>query len=367
MFTAKHKTPSTALEHFLMLSNQSPKAGEFMGYMKEYSSAGKMLGTYIDGFLNFLRPDGKFHPTYMLHRGEYKNDKQSKDAGTVTGRTSAKDPAYQTIPKHTVWAKPLRKVYVPPPNHVILKADYSQGELRIAADVANEPTMIQSYTDGIDLHSVTAARLVNMELSEFLAQPKEWQAEKRFGGKAGNFGLLYGMGAEGFQMYALNTYGVELSLEECHEFRDGFFELYPRLLEWHDEQKEYAAKHGYVRSPLGRIRHLPLIKSHFQDVRAKQERQAINSPIQATLSDMAQLSIVLLTKKYPDLWIFGMTHDDIAFYVPENETHKCARRIKHVMENLPLEEYFGWVPKVKFVADVEVGVNNLAELTDLSL
>lgn len=361
MFTPKpdkdgKKRPSCSIDHLEMFSNV-PEAVEFLNVMRQYNSAKKTLSTYIVGFMKHLRSDGKFHPSYILHRGDHDGD----DAGTVTGRTSAKDPAIQTIPKHTIWTKALRSVYVPPPGYVILNADYSQGELRVAACVADEPTMIQSYKDGIDLHSVTAAELNGLSFEDFMKLEAGMQAELRQGGKAGNFGLLYGMMPKGFVDYAYKTFNVKLTEAQAIKFRKAFFKLYSGLQDYHDDTKAFAAMNGHVRSPLGRVRHLPLINTYNNEVRSKQERQAINSPIQSTLSDLTMLAMVELDRKYPDLWIFLMTHDNIAMYVKEDEFDMWAKRVTETMENLPLHK-FGWKPQLPFVADIEIGAQNLADL-----
>jgi len=362
MFTPKpdkdgNPRPACSIKHLEMFQDV-PEAQEFVAILKEHGSAKKTLGTYIDGFLKHLRPDGKFHPTFNLHRGEYEGD--GKESGAVTGRTSAKDPAVQTIPEHTIWAKPLKKVYIAPKGMVILNVDFQQGELRICACVANEPTMIEAYKNDIDLHSVTAARLAGYEFEEFMKLPDEQREHYRYGGKAGNFGLIYAMGWAGFQAYARYTYGLILSDEEAQEFREGFFQLYEGLIDWHNQSKDYAHANGFVRSPLGRIRHLPLINTYDNEVRAKQERQAINSPIQSTLSDMAMLAMVELDRQFPELWMFLMTHDNLAMYVPEHKAVEWAVKVKDVMENLPIKQ-FGWKPQLSFPVDAKVG-HNLGEL-----
>lgn len=375
MYTAKAKDESfkyasTSMEHFEMFEDV-PEAKQFVDLMREYNSATKTLSTYIIGFMSHVRQDGRFHPSYMLHHGDY----GKKDSGTVTGRLSAKDPAFQTIPKHTIWAKPLRKVYIAPPGYVVLNVDFSQGELRVAACVANELNMIEAYRQGIDVHLKTGLHLYNLQhpedqltLGEAIDLKKHGDARikaARQGGKAGNFGLLYGMQAAGFQNYARKTYGVIMQMSESEEFRDGFFEMYPALPGWHEEYANFAHEHGYVRSPLGRIRHLPLINSHEWGTRSKQERQAINSPIQSTLSDLALLAMVEIDRQYPDLWLFGMTHDSISMYVPEDQGLEWAARITQLMENLPLAK-FNWHPQLSFPADAELGPN-LADVEELDL
>jgi len=222
---------------------------------------------------------------------------------------------HNTIPKHTIWAKPLRRVYIAPPGMVVLNVDFSQGELRVAACVANEPTMIQAYQSGIDMHLRTGLALYNLQnpdeqltMGEALELKKHGDSRvkvARQGGKAGNFGLIYGMQAPGFQSYAKKTYHVDMTMDQSYTFRENFFDMYPVLPDWHEEYVNMAHDYGYVRSPLGRIRHLPLIQSSDWGVRSKQERQAINSPIQATLSDMALMTMIEVDRQYPDLHMFG--------------------------------------------------------------
>ena len=273
---------------------------------------------------------------------------------------------HNTIPKKTKWTKKLRRAYIAPPGKVILQLDFSQGELRITACIAEEPTMIEAYLNGIDLHALTASTLMGLELEEFMALDEEIRDLKRSGGKAGNFGLIYGMQSEGFRNYARNSYNVILSSDESMEFREKFFGRYGRLLEWHKEAASQAARDGIIRSPLGRVRHLPLIHSKEWSVKSKAERQAINAPVQSTLSDMMQLAMVLIDRQYPNhgIEMFLMTHDSVALFVPEDEGVEWAKKIKHIMENLPLKELFGWAPPLTFPADAELGPN-LAELKKL--
>jgi DNA polymerase I-like protein with 3'-5' exonuclease and polymerase domains len=364
MVTDKTKMPSMSAEHLQMFEDH-PDAGPFIKAMISYTRGSKIKSTYIDGFMTHVRSDGRFHPSYMLFRGKFHGDDQKDvDSGGRTGRTSCKEPAYQTIPKHTIWAKPLRRVYVPPPGYVILNVDFSQGELRITACIANEPTMIETYKQGIDMHLKTGAQLNGIELAlamEMMAAGDPLIGKIRQGGKAGNFGLIYGMGAEGFVDYALKSYGVVLTLREAGTFIATFFGLYSRLLDWHEETKQFAHKHKYIESPLGRIRRVPLINSFSNEVRSRQERQAINAGVQATLTDMGLLAMAELDKAYPDLWQFGFTHDAVSFYVREDEVEEQAIRIKQVMENLPLDK-FDWTPQLDFPVDIELGECNLADV-----
>lgn len=354
VFTEKTQEPSTSLDH-LMMFEDDPVAANFISLFREHGSAAKTYSTYVVGFLKHLRPDGRFHPTFLLAKMDYNGDAES---GTDTGRTSAKDPAVQTIPKHTKWTKKLRRAYIPPPGYTIIQLDYSQGELRITAVVAEEPTMIQAYRDGMDLHAITAAALNGYSLDDFFALDEDVRDALRSGGKAGNFGLIYGMQALGFREYAYVSYGVSMTEQEAYQKREAFFARYPRLPAWHDEYKAHAKRWGFVRSPLGRVRHLPLINSSDREMRSKSERQAVNSPIQSCLSDMMQLAMVHIDRQYGDADIhpFLMTHDSLALYVPEDDAVEWAKRLKLIMENLPLERDFGWSSPLKFIADAEMSV-----------
>lgn len=368
--TNKTKEASTSMDHLMMFEGD-PVAANFISLFRELGSAQKTLSTYVVGFLKHLRSDGRFHPSYMLFRGAYGGS--DDDSGTITGRTSAKDPAIQTLTKHNKWAKKLRRTIIAPPGYVILQLDFSQGELRITAVVADEPTMIKAYNDGADLHAITAAQLNGYEFEEFLELPEDTRDALRSGGKAGNFGLIYGMQAPGFRDYAYTTYGVQMTEDEAFQKREAFFDLYVRLPEWHAEYIAFAHKWGFVRSPLGRVRHLPLINSKDWGVVSQAERQAINSPIQSCLSDMMQLAMVLIDREYGQevIKMFMMTHDSLALYVPEQDVVQWAKRIKHVMENLPLKKEFGWDSPLVFPADAEAsvagedGVHSMAGLKKL--
>jgi DNA polymerase I-like protein with 3'-5' exonuclease and polymerase domains len=362
MMTEKSQEASTSVDHLLMFGDE-PEAKAFVDLLSQLNSANKTISTYVRGFRKHLRSDGRFHPSYMLYRGDYGND--DDDSGTDTGRTSCKDPAAQTIPKHTKWTKWLRRAFIAPPGYTILQLDFSQGELRIAACLANEKTMIEAYKSGKDLHAVTGAKLAGYSFEDFMLLPDDVRDPFRSQAKPANFGLLYGMGAEGYQAYAFTAYGVKLTLEQAEAARNDFFDLYHGLVDWHDYYKNIARKDGQIRSPLGRLRHLPLIHSRDRQAAAKAGRNAVNSPVQATLSDMMQYAMVLMDREYPDLQFTIMTHDSIAIYVPLGEETMWAKRLKGIMENMPLTKEFGWNHQLQFVADAEVAVPPAFEEVEL--
>jgi DNA polymerase I-like protein with 3'-5' exonuclease and polymerase domains len=361
MRTGKTDEPSTALDHLLQF-DKDPKAKEFIAVLKEYNSACKTLSTYIVGFLQHLRSDGRFHPSYFMHSGF---NEHNAEGGAVSGRLSVRDPAIQTIPSRTVWANRIRQAFIAPPGYVIVGQDYSQGELKITACLANEENMIDAYRKGIDLHSITASTLSGYKLDDFMALKKtdyeKWD-RIRYLGKAGNFGLLYGMSPEGFKNYAKFEYGLELTDDEAEEKHSAFFKLYPGLHPWHDAYRNFARRCGFVRSPLGRVRHIPTIKSPDRFTASRAGRQAINSPVQSTLSDMSLWSAAILWKMgaFKVAPMFGMVHDAQYYYVPEDNWQFHVKQNQEVSENLPFEK-LGWSPKLKFTVESKVG-RNLGQL-----
>ena len=363
--TEKTGEPSTAMEH-LELFAEHPDAKEFVALLSEYGSASKTLSTYLTGFRKHLRSDGRFHPSYFLFAG----NRDAGDGGTVTGRLSVKDPAFQTIPKHTDWGKKIRSCYTAPEGFVVGEFDYSQGELRVVACVANEENMIEAYRNGKDLHTLTASELLSMSYDELVGMKKtnkdQFDVYRQYG-KPCNFGLLYGMSAASLVEYARINYGVHFTLEQATEFREKFlYKAYPMLPVYHQQYKAMAKRYGQVESPLGRIRHLPLINSRFSDIRSGAERQAINSPIQGCLSDMLCWAMAIsnetgLVKIAPD---FGAIHDATYKYIPEDRVDEVVERQLEIMENLPFHKV-GWNPQLKFIADAKVG-QSMGELSEWS-
>lgn len=364
-FTDKKGLPSTSIKHLQKFA-ANDAAAAMVSCLRSRAGAHKTLTTYIDGFLSHLRPDGRFHPSYMLHHGDYGD---SGEAGTVTGRTSAKDPAIQTLPKKTVWAKHLRKAFKAPPGYVMFEADYKQGELKIAACLANEANMLEAYASNGDLHTLTASGLAGKSLDSFKAMKKthpDDYARIRGYAKAVNFGFLYGMGAEGFQTYALDSYGLALTLGQCEEYRRNFLEvLYPGLPVWHDRLRHRIKTDGLIRSPLGRVRHLPMAKSGNRELVARAERQGVNAPVQSTLSDLTLWAVSELEagSASTGIEIAAMIHDAIVGYYPEDRPESW-RLIRDTMETLPITEVFGWEHQIPFTVEVSTGPD-LASLVEM--
>lgn len=284
-----------------------------------------------------------------------------------TGRLSARDPAFQTVPKHTYWGKRIRSCYAAPEGHLVGEFDYSQGELKVVACVANEANMIEAYAQGKDLHALTASGMLGLTYEQMMelkdSDPETYGTYRQYG-KPCNFGLLYGMSANGLREYARISYGVVFSEKQANDFREAFFNTYPMLPVYHEEYKRRAKRQGYVSSPMGRRRHLPLINSGFGDVRSGAERQAVNAPIQAALSDMLCWAIAIGNERgFLDYCpSFGAIHDATYNYIPEDRVDECVAMQLEIMENLPFHKV-GWNPQLKFTADAKIGPS-MGELKD---
>ena len=288
----------------------------------------KWLRTYLLPWSMKLDTRSRLHTTYKLY-------------GTVTGRLSGD---LQQVPRDSF----IRGVIGAPPGWQFVQADYSQIELRIAAHCSGERRMRRAFLAGEDLHLLTAATLTGKSGSSVTK-------EERKKAKSVNFGFLYGMYPRKFQNYAFENYELEVTLAEAELARQQYFEMYPDLERWHDRQRRIAHNYHRVVSPLGRIRHLPDILSSDNGVRMEAERQAINSPVQATASDLMLFSMVKLHKLLDprEAYMVGTLHDAIFFQVKDEVIDKWLPVIKNTMENLPLKRTFGFEPSIPIVADVE--------------
>lgn len=309
----------------------------------------RYVNAFFSPYMEQMDANGRIHSTFKLH-------------GTVTGRLSSGKPDeekitakkqirgvnLQQVPRDSF----VRGVFGAPPGSSFVEADYSQVELRVAAFLAREQNMLHHYATGQDLHMAMAMRMTGKPESQVTK-------EERKKAKPVNFGYLYGMGWRKFVSTAKENYGVVFTEAEAQASRQAFFDMWPDLRAWHARQRRLATKYGRVESPLGRVRHLPDIASRNEGVRAEAERQAINSPVQSFASDMALLSLVMLSREFKRRGMkahpIGTVHDAVNFEVPDEELAEALPLIKDTMENLPLRRMFGVTLDVPIVADLKVG------------
>lgn len=292
----------------------------------------KWMNTNLAPWSLRLDARSRLHTTYKLY-------------GTVTGRLSGD---LQQVPRDTF----IRGVIGAPPGWLFVEADFSQIELRIAAHVAQEKRMQRAFLMGEDLHLLTAMDLTGKSANEVTK-------EERKMAKPVNFGFLYGMYPKKFVKYAFENYGVDFTLAQAEKAREKYFRSFPDLLRWHDRQKRLANTYHRVSSPLGRVRHLPDILSSDNGVRMEAERQAINSPVQATASDMMLFAMTKLRNELNphEAGMVLTLHDSICFEIREEMVGEYMPLIKETMEGLPLKKTFGFECSVPIIAEVEASTH----------
>lgn len=321
----------------------------------QYIKNDKMLHTYAAGFWKYIFND-MIRPSYSL-------------TGTVTGRSSSRDPNGQNFPKRGKMAKEYRKIFKAPPGWVFVSCDLSQAELRIAAMMSGDSNMLKVYADGGDIHRTTAAATMGITLQAFFDLHADIQSLKRFQAKAVNFGFLYGMWWVKFRSYAKTDYGIDFTEEEAKAIRENFFKAYPMLEQWHQDVQDYVKEHGYIRTYDGRVRHLPNVFSDDEGTSKQAMRQAINSPVQSIASDLGLMTLGRLVpyiekKGYDWIKVCGFIHDAIVCLVREDKVAQGCALVKRYMENNPLEKWFNWTPEIPITADAEIG-RTLAETVEL--
>ena len=332
----------------LLSRKLSKKASEFISDYNQWTVLNTLLTRYVAGIEKAVRIDGRIHSSFSL-------------GVAATGRSASSSINLQNIPKRGELAKIIRKLFVAPPGYVLISADASQAELRFMALLAQEPTMLEIYREGGDIHGKTA-EVVTGKTREEMTEAEYKEARQK--SKAVNFGFLYGAGWRTFQRVAKIDYGVEVSDADAQQIRELFFDKYSAIKDYHRKVKSFCHQHKYVISPLGRVRHLPEIDSTDDKVVKDTERQALNHAIQSVASDSVLLSALEIMKVCPpeECTPVLFIHDDLTFQVREDLVDKYARIIKHHMINPPLEQ-FGVNLNLPLGSDTQVG-RSLADMHD---
>lgn len=272
-------------------------------------------------------------------------------AGTATGRLSSGGAEgssginLQQVPRD----KRYKSLISAADGCTLIELDYSQIELRVAASLAGEETMIDIYREGGDIHRETAIAVsgkTNIDKSD------------RTKAKSVNFGFLYGMGARSFMDYSRDSYGVTVTLEEAEEARERFFKKYSGLNQWHQRVKTQATKNGFVKTLFGRVRYLDGIKYGKGAEKALALRQAVNTSVQSVASDCMILALgligrLLVVPKYGSR-IVATVHDSVLLEVPTVRYREVGEKAKYIMEHLPLK-HFGVSLEVPLEAGVAYG------------
>ena len=274
----------------------------------EWRQLSKLKSTYTDALQEQINPaTGRVHTSYSL-------------TGAQTGRLSSNDPNLQNIPIRTEVGRRIRTAFVAEPGNVLLSADYSQVELRLAAHMADVPALKDAFANGDDIHSLTAMELFG-----------EVNPDTRGKAKTINFSLLYGISRWGLA----GRLGIKS--DEAQDMIDRYFERFPGINQYISRTLQSARETGFTQTLFGRKTHFTRITSTNQTERAGSERAAINAPIQGTSADIIKRAMVrmlpaLAEAGLPNVRMLLQVHDELVFELPEDDVAAATPVIRRVME-----------------------------------
>jgi DNA polymerase-1 len=286
---------------------------QVINWVLEHRELSKLKSTYIDALPMQVNPHtGRVHTSY-------------NQTGSVTGRLASSNPNLQNIPIRTEIGRQVRRAFIASPGHHLLSVDYSQVELRIAAHMAQDKAMMAAFQAEQDIHAATAAAVYGIPLEKVTK-------EQRRHAKTINFGLIYGMSAFGL------TRSSDLTLAEAEDFVKAYFKQFPGISEYIDHVRQQATQRGYVETLLGRRRYFPTLKkfSAGHSALSREEREAINAPIQGTAADIIKIAMLrvlpALTSAGLSVQMLLQVHDELVFECPEAEVKSAATLVSQVME-----------------------------------
>jgi len=295
-----------------ILEGLAAQGAEVATKVLEWRQLSKLKSTYTDALQQAINPaTGRVHTSYSL-------------VGAQTGRLSSTDPNLQNIPIRTAIGRQIRKAFVAEPGNVLLAADYSQIELRLAAHMADVDTLKQAFAAGEDIHSRTAMEMYG-----------EVTRDTRARAKTINFAILYGISRWGLG----GRLGV--TAEEAQAMIDRYFERFPGIQRYIVGTLEQVRERGYSETLFGRKTWFPRIESKNQAERQGSERAAINAPIQGTSADIIKRAMVrmlpaLRDAGLPQVRMLLQVHDELVFELPEADAEAAAPVIRRVMAEAAL-------------------------------
>ena len=312
-----------------VLTDLSAK-NDFVKLILEHRSVSKLLNTYINSLPKQIsKSTNRIHTEYL-------------QTVASTGRLSSINPNLQNIPIRTKRGREIRKAFTAKnKDYFIMAADYSQIELRIIASLCEEQNMISAFKNNEDIHASTASAVFNVPINQVTK-------EQRSNAKVVNFGIIYGVSAFGLSNQ------TSLSRRESKELIEKYYEKYPKLKQYINNQISFARENGYVETLLGRRRYLRDINSRNSFVRSASERNAINAPVQGSAADIIKIAMINIEKKlrndgYNSKMLLQV-HDELVFDVFKPELNDIIKLVKNQMEN-------AYEIKVPLTVDINYGLN----------
>ncbi|TNE70926.1 DNA polymerase I [bacterium] len=286
---------------------------EIAAHLLDYRTLSKLKSTYVDALPKLIHPEtGRVHTAFNQHVA-------------ATGRLSSSNPNLQNIPIRTSRGKEIRKAFVPESGKVLISADYSQIELRVIADIANDEAMREAFRQNEDIHARTAKEIFHLDSLD------EVTSDHRRKAKEVNFGIPYGVSAYGLA----SRLGIENS--EGKAMIQAYFDRFPGVKAFMADMVVYAKEHGYVKTITGRRRPIPDIHASNFNIRSFAERTSINTPIQGSAADLIKMAMIAFEKAKDEHQLktemILQVHDELVFEAPKDEVEKASQLIQQVMES----------------------------------
>ncbi|HYL49407.1 MAG TPA: DNA polymerase I [Stellaceae bacterium] len=300
-----HSTDAAVLEE---LAEAHPLPAKVL----EWRELTKLKSTYADALVEEINPaTGRVHTSYSL-------------TGAATGRLASSDPNLQNIPIRTEEGRKIRHAFIATPGCLLISADYSQIELRLAAHVGDIGPLKEAFRQGLDIHAMTASQVFGVPI-----EGMDPMLRRR--AKAINFGILYGISAFGLGRQ------IDVPQAEAGKFIKAYFDRFPGIRNYMDRTKEFARENGYVETLFGRRCYVPGIKDPIPARRGFSERAAINAPLQGAAADIIKRAMRRIPPALAEAGLKAkmllQVHDELVFEAPEAEAKKTAAVVKDVMEN----------------------------------
>lgn len=311
------KINSTNQSKLVSLAAQYP----IIQALLDYRRLSKIIGTFTDKLPQHIHPKtGRIHPNYY-------------QLGAKSGRFSCRKPPLQNIPRDEA----ARSCFIAAPGYKIIKADYSQIELRIMARLSGDTKMCQVYRQGADLHRLTASLVTGKYINEVTEEDRRLA-------KAINFGLIFGMGAAKLQIYAQVKYGVAMTLEQAKAFSQRFFEAYPGIAKWHEN-----IKRKYIQ---GIKESRTLANRRRRWVNKPRLSELFNHPVQGLNADINKLAMVKLSTPLANFRtkLICVRHDEIVLECPETEVDQ----VSHILHNCMVAAAQKFLSPIPVVIDVKI-------------
>ncbi|MEM6781830.1 MAG: DNA polymerase I, partial [Pseudomonadota bacterium] len=296
-----------------VLETLAAEGHEFVQNILDWRGLSKLKSTYTDALQEQINSaTGRVHTSYHM-------------TGTSTGRLASSDPNLQNIPIRTEDGRKIREAFVAEDGHVLLAVDYSQVELRLAAEMAGVEALKKAFADGIDIHTLTAARVFGID-QDTVTPDLRRQA------KAVNFGIIYGISGWGLAKQ------LGCDPKEANDFIKRYLTAFNEIQTYMEDKKEEARKHGFVKTLYGRKCYTPYINAKIPAQRSGAERAAINAPLQGTAADIMKRAMIKVPRALAEANLSAkmllQVHDELIFEVPEKELEDTAALVKETMENV---------------------------------